>query len=354
MNTATLIGVSRFRPRPIPSHLVRSAGAVVWRFRDPSRQAQLGQIIKDEDIEILIVHRPRYNDWSWPKGKSELGEPIVSAAVREVEEETGEIIRLGLPLTVQRYRLGSGQIKEVRYWVGHVAEHTPAARVRPPVERAPRREIDQARWVSPSKADRLLTRRGDRRLLTEVLAHAHAGTLVTMPLVVLRHAKAVSRSSWNGGEGERVLTRSGVRQSLAAIDMLSAFGVSRLVSSEWTRCVQTLLPYAGLAGVPMDMRAELTEAAAQEHPEGLIGTARGVLEDLSEPTVMCAHRPTLPSIFSVLQARSNAQVQLSFPQESPWLGTAEAVIAHVAQMPLTDAGGGERVVLAVERHGVSR
>lgn len=354
MNTATLIGVSRFRPRPIPSHLVRSAGAVVWRFRDPSRRAQLGEIIRDEDIEILIVHRPRYNDWSWPKGKSEVGEPIVSAAVREVEEETGELIRLGMPLTVQRYRLGSGQIKEVRYWVGHVAEDSPAARVRPPVERAPRREIDQARWVSPSKADRLLTRRGDRRLLTEVLAHAHAGTLVTMPLVVLRHAKAVSRSSWQGSEAGRVLTRTGVRQSMAAVDMLSAFGVARLVSSEWTRCVQTLLPYASLADLPVDARAELTEDAAKERLEGVAQAVVGVLADLSEPTVLCAHRPTLPAIFSVLQGRSNAQVQLAFPQESPWLGTTEAVVAHVAQMPEGVERGGERVVLAVERHGASR
>lgn len=346
--------MSRFRPRPIPSHLVRSAGAVVWRFRDPSRRVKLGEVIRDDDIEILIVHRPRYNDWSWPKGKSELGEPIASAAVREVEEETGVLIRLGLPLTVQRYRLGSGQIKEVRYWVGHVADDSPAARVRPPVERAPRREIDQARWVSPAKAGRLLTRRGDRRLLTEVLAHAHGGTLVTVPVVLLRHAKAVSRSTWQGSEGGRVLTRMGVRQSMAAVDMLSAFGVSRLVSSEWTRCMQTLLPYAGLAGVALEARSELTEAAAVEHPSGVDAVVGGVLSELSEPTVLCVHRPTLPMVFAVLQRRSSAQVQLAFPQESPWLGTAEAVIAHVAQLPEGGERGGERVVLAVERHGGAR
>lgn len=346
--------MSRFRPRPIPSHLVRSAGAVVWRFRDPSRQAHLGEVIDDDDIEILIVHRPRYNDWSWPKGKSELGEPITSAAVREVEEETGVLIRLGLPLTVQRYRLGSGQIKEVRYWVGHVVEDSPAARVRPPVERAPRREIDQARWVSPVKADRLLTRRGDRRLLTEVLTHAHAGTLVTMPVVLLRHAKAVSRSTWQGGEDARVLTRMGVRQSMAAIDMLSAFGVSRLAASAWTRCLQTLLPYAGLAGVALEARADLTEEATAADPAGVEAVIVEMLAELSEPTVVCVHRPTLPIIFSVLQRYSSAQVQLAFPQESPWLGTAEALMAHVAQLPAGGERGGERVVLAVERHGAAR
>lgn len=347
--------MSRFRPRPIPSHLVRSAGAVVWRFRDSSRRAQLGEVIRDEDIEILIVHRPRYNDWSWPKGKSEAGEPIVSAAVREVEEETGVLIRLGLPLTVQRYRLGSGQIKEVRYWVGHVAADSPAARVRPPVERAPRREIDQTRWVTPAKADRLLTRRGDRRLLTEVLAHAHAGTLVTVPMLLLRHAKAVSRATWQGTEAGRVLTRTGVRQSMAVVDMLSAFGVSRLVSSEWTRCKQTLAPYAGLAGLEVNAYAELTEdAAVVECPAGVDEVIAAELSELAEPTVVCAHRPTLPRMFAVLQRSSSAQVQLAFPQESPWLSTAEAVIAHVAQLPAGVERGGERVVLAVERHAVAR
>ena len=94
----------------------------MWRFVDPERRGVPGQVIVPEDIEVLMVHRPRYKDWSWPKGKSEANEPIICAAIREVEEETGASVILGAPLTTQRYRLGSGQTKEVRYWVGTLAD----------------------------------------------------------------------------------------------------------------------------------------------------------------------------------------------------------------------------------------
>ena len=134
-----------------------------------------------------MVHRPRYHDWSWPKGKTENGESLVAAAVREVEEETGQIVTLGAPLTTQRYRLGGGQTKEVHYWVGtpvpvgHASE-----RLRAPVARAPRTEIDQTVWTSPERAADMLTRRGDRRLLADIVARAREGRLVTTTLLVLR------------------------------------------------------------------------------------------------------------------------------------------------------------------------
>ena len=174
-------------PAPRPQRLVRSAGALVWRFTDRSRVAVPGEPIDPEDIEVLMVHRPRYHDWSWPKGKTENGESLVAAAVREVEEETGQIVTLGAPLTTQRYRLGGGQTKEVHYWVGtpvpvgHASE-----RLRAPVARAPRTEIDQTAWTSPERAADMLTRRGDRRLLADIVARAREGRLVTTTLLVLR------------------------------------------------------------------------------------------------------------------------------------------------------------------------
>ena len=151
-------------PAPRPQRLVRSAGALVWRFTDPARVAVPGEPIDPADIEVLMVHRPRYHDWSWPKGKTENGESLVAAAVREVEEETGQIITLGAPLTTQRYRLGGGQTKEVHYWVGTpVPAGHASERLRAPVARAPRTEIDQTTWASPERAADMLTRRGDRR-----------------------------------------------------------------------------------------------------------------------------------------------------------------------------------------------
>ena len=173
-------------PAPRPQRLVRSAGALVWRFTDPARVAVPGEPIDPSDIEVLMVHRPRYHDWSWPKGKTENGESLVSAAVREVEEETGQIVTLGVPLTTQRYRLGGGQTKEVHYWVGTpVPTGHASERLRAPVARAPRTEIDQTAWTSPERAADMLTRRGDRRLLADIVARAREGRLVTTTLLVL-------------------------------------------------------------------------------------------------------------------------------------------------------------------------
>ena len=174
-------------PAPRPQRLVRSAGALVWRFTDPARVAVPGEPIDPADIEVLMVHRPRYHDWSWPKGKTENGESLVAAAVREVEEETGQIVTLGAPLTTQRYRLGGGQTKEVHYWVGTpVPAGHASERLRAPVARAPRTEIDQTAWTSPERAADMLTRRGDRRLLADIVARAREGRLVTTTLLVLR------------------------------------------------------------------------------------------------------------------------------------------------------------------------
>ena len=173
-------------PAPRPQRLVRSAGALVWRFTDPARVAVPGEPIDPSDIEVLMVHRPRYHDWSWPKGKTENGESLVAAAVREVEEETGQIVTLGAPLTTQRYRLGGGQTKEVHYWVGTpVPTGHASERLRAPVARAPRTEIDQTEWTSPERAADMLTRRGDRRLLADIVARAREGRLVTTTLLVL-------------------------------------------------------------------------------------------------------------------------------------------------------------------------
>ena len=180
-------------PAPRPQRLVRSAGALVWRFTDPERVAVPGEPIDPADIEVLMVHRPRYHDWSWPKGKTENGESLVAAAVREVEEETGQIITLGAPLTTQRYRLGGGQTKEVHYWVGTpVPAGHASERLRAPVARAPRTEIDQTAWTSPERAADMLTRRGDRRLLADIVARAREGRLVTTTLLVLRPGQGLT------------------------------------------------------------------------------------------------------------------------------------------------------------------
>ncbi|MFC2556756.1 MAG: NUDIX hydrolase, partial [Pauljensenia sp.] len=309
-------------PAPRPQRLVRSAGALVWRFMDPARLAAPGEVIDPADIEVLMVHRPRYHDWSWPKGKAEHGEPLVAAAVREVEEETGQVVTLGAPLTTQRYRLGGGQTKEVHYWVGTPVSGGPAAFVRAPVARAPRTEIDRAEWVAPERAAEMLTRRGDRRLLSDLLARAREGRLVTTTLLVLRpgqgltprldeagdvHAPA-SPSASSGGSAapaeasapskprpaptpamvasaaarraaqveqasakktesapepvDPPLSRFGVRQAFDLIDLLSSFGVARAFASPAARSRQSLTPWASMGGGSVTLVESLDLAAS--------------------------------------------------------------------------------------------
>ncbi len=150
-----------------------AAGAVVWRPQ-PSQ---------DGTIEICLVHRPRYDDWSLPKGKRNRGEHLLTCAVREVEEETGQRVVLGRPLPTQHYE-ANGRPKRVHYWAARAQNTAPAWE-----ETA---EVDEVEFLPAAEAIRRLTHPRDADL---VVALAR-GPIRTTPLVVLRHTSAVARSSW--------------------------------------------------------------------------------------------------------------------------------------------------------------
>jgi 8-oxo-dGTP diphosphatase len=127
--------------------LIRAAGCVLWR-RSPV----------DGEPEICLVHRPKYDDWSHPKGKLKRGEDPLACALREVEEETGYTASPGAELPTVSYMAG-GRPKRVRYWA---AEATGG-------RFTPNNEVDRILWLSPSAARSRLTQFRDRTLIDELL-----------------------------------------------------------------------------------------------------------------------------------------------------------------------------------------
>lgn len=310
---------------PLPAPTIHAGGAVVWR-------------VDRGHLQVLLVHRPRYDDWSWPKGKVEPGESLPVCAVREVGEETGLPVVLGQPLPGVRYRLSDGRLKQCHYWAARVLDSgSPALAARGVVPRCSPEEIDDARWVTVPEARRVLTRAADRLPLDALVDLWDDGHLDTRALVVLRHGRAKKRSAWKGGEDDRPLTAVGLHQAVAAVGMLAAYGVSEVYTSPWERCAASVRPYALASGLTSVAVPELTEAAAKRRPGAarsavtrLVGEfrhRRGV--DVPEGAVLCTHRPVLPLVIEALASRASSRVRATLPRENPYLRTGELLVVHV-------------------------
>ncbi len=245
-------------------------------------------VLRKGSGDVLLVHRPKYDDWSFPKGKVDRGEHATAAAVREVAEETGLPIRLGRPLADQRYPLVGGRQKTVRYWVGRVRGGDDDVD-----GYAPNAEIDAVAWVGPKKAARLLTYPHDGETLRESLAAYRT----TRTLVVLRHAEARNRSHWRADDRFRPLLATGVAQAERLVPLLAAYDVTRLVTSSSTRCVTTVTPYADTAGLRVESEDRLSE---EDATWGGVGEVVADLLGRGKRTVLCTHRPVLPAVWEAL------------------------------------------------------
>jgi 8-oxo-(d)GTP phosphatase len=291
---------------------IRAAGCLLWRRTEAGA------------VEVALVHRLRYDDWTLPKGKLEEGEAWPTAAVREVAEETGFDVVLGPPLPSQSYEV-DGTPKEVHYWS---AEVTNGGFV-------PNLEVDEVRWLSPTEAPATLSYAHDAEVLAafEALTAALDGSAPDT-LVVLRHARATKRAAWDGHDRDRPLDDRGVENARGLVPVLSAYGVAEVHSSDTRRCQDTVAPYATASRLDI-----LDEPAVSEHGHHTKPTAaaRRIRKLMREPgrLVLCSHRPVLPAL---LKASIGSREAKSVIGDGLPPG-AMVVIHHVH---------GE--VLAVERH----
>lgn len=300
---------------------ILAAGALCWRVHK-------GQ------LQVLVIRRPRYRDWSFPKGKLDGGETLPECAVREVAEEVGLKIRLGAPLPVTRYEVApkssSGsqrsRSKEVWYWAAEVLKGTP----RPDGE-----ETDEARWVTAEQAENMLTNSGDVLPLQELKRLHEARTLRTVPYIVLRHAKAKPRSSWQKPEPQRPLAATGKRQAIEVSALLSAWRPRQLHCSPWKRCVETVAPYVKKHQHRIRYRNALTEKRAQQSPKT---TAKRTVKSLEwmQPSLVCTHRPVLPIVLAALSDwLAEPELESALPAADPYLRPGGIVVAQQA----VDRGG---------------
>lgn len=299
---------------------ILAAGAICWRLHKGH-------------LQVLLIHRPRYDDWSFPKGKLDDGETLPECAAREVGEEIKVKVRLGMPLPITRYEVpkksknGTRQVpKAVWYWSAEILSGRP----KPDAE-----ETDEVRWASPEEARQLLTNEGDVAPLEELERLHDTNSLRTVPFIVLRHAKAKPRSSWQKAESERPLAATGKRQAKAVERLLTPWRPRQIHSSPWKRCAESIAPYVKKHRHKIKYRKPLTEKRARQDPAKTASRIRRCLEWV-HPSLLCTHRPVLPIVLEQLREWTpEDDVAATLPTEDPYLQPGGVIVAQQA----VDRGG---------------
>lgn len=259
---------------------IRAAGGVLWR---PAGEGP-------EGVEVALIHRPRYDDWSLPKGKLAPGENEIEGAVREVLEETGFRVRLGRPLGEVRYMKNSGsgpRPKVVRYWAmqedgGHFT---------------PNREVDELHWMSLDEARARLTHAHDEKVLDRFVR----GPALAGSVLLVRHAHAGDRDRWEGDDKLRPLNEDGRAQAEELVRPLSRFDVDDIISADFVRCVETVQPLADAIGATVKEEELFSETGYPAHEDEAIHHLRKLGESLST-TVVCSQGDVIPDLLQRLAA----------------------------------------------------
>lgn len=272
---------------------VYAAGTIPWRrVHTPGG---------DEQLMVLLIHRTKQRDVSFPKGKLDPGESMPEAAVRETREETGLRVALGASLGTIHYDMPGGGAKIVQYWSAEVTAKAALAS-----SFKPNSEVQALEWVPASDARERLTYEADRELFDVFLKLAAPGLLDTFSVTLLRHAKAEPRGEHVPVDHLRPLTTTGERQALTLAPILRAFAPRRIYSSTATRCLSTVAPLAELIGKDVRERECLSQDFWDEGDLSATRTLIGKIIKRGRSAVVCSHLPVLPDLARELMLASGS------------------------------------------------
>lgn len=258
---------------------ILAAGAVLWRPVDGSSSDERSRE-EQQGVEVAIIHRPRYDDWSLPKGKLDALETEPAAAVREIYEETGHRAHLGQALATVRYPVLQGD-KRVRYWAARAlsGEFTATA------------EVDDLVWMSAKDAMGKLSYPHDRKVLrrfTKLPAD-------TKTLLVVRHGTAGRKKRYKGDDRNRPLDKHGRAQAELLVGQLLAFGPTSVYAADRLRCVQTIEPLAAELGAEISLEPTLTEKAYSENRQEARHRVLEIAGTDGNPAI-CSQREVIPDL----------------------------------------------------------
>lgn len=266
-----------------------AAGAVVYRMRKGKP-------------DLLLAHRPRYDDWSLPKGKLDRGEKFKDCAEREVFEETGVEGVVEQQIGTVGYVTPAGNRKAVRYWLLRAKDES----------FVPNPEVDKIRWFRIGKALEKSTYSRDEALLATAAAMARD----RMPgkIYVVRHAHAGDKRKWKRKDAVRPVSRKGHFQIEAIVNRLVKVPVNAVVSGPTLRCEQTVGPLAERLGLHVKASRRLRRDAPLEDVLRLIRKHKG------NRTVMCSHGETVGPLIEHLAADDAVDFKgaLEWPKGSIW------------------------------------